>query len=57
MCWGSTPVFTASSAIFQDDKALTFTVDATGAPGMQWPEPRLGPVRPKLVWKIGKVER
>ena len=42
---------------FQDDKALTFTVDATGAPGMQWPEPRLGPVRPKLVWKIGKVER
>jgi lipopolysaccharide transport system ATP-binding protein len=42
---------------FQDDKALTFTVDATGAPGMQWPEPRLGPVRPKLVWTIGKVER
>jgi lipopolysaccharide transport system ATP-binding protein len=42
---------------FQEDKALTFTVDATGAPGMQWPEPRLGPVRPKLVWKIGKVER
>jgi lipopolysaccharide transport system ATP-binding protein len=42
---------------FQDDKALTFTVDATGAPGMQWPEPRLGPVRPKLEWKIGKVER
>jgi lipopolysaccharide transport system ATP-binding protein len=41
---------------FQDDKALTFTVDATGAPGMQWPEPRLGPVRPKLVWTIGKVE-
>ena len=42
---------------FQDDKALTFTVDATGAPGMQWPEPRLGPVRPKLAWKIGKVEK
>lgn len=42
---------------FQDDKALTFTVDATGAPGMQWPEPRLGPVRPKLEWNIGKVER
>ncbi|NLN70119.1 MAG: ABC transporter ATP-binding protein [Chloroflexi bacterium] len=42
---------------FQDDKALTFTVDATGAPGTQWPEPRLGPVRPKLAWKIGKVER
>jgi lipopolysaccharide transport system ATP-binding protein len=42
---------------FQDDKALTFNVDATGAPGTQWPEPRLGPVRPKLVWMIGKVER
>ncbi len=42
---------------FQDDKALTFTVDATGAPGMQWPEPRLGPVRPKLAWTIGEVEK
>lgn len=42
---------------FQDDKALTFTVDATGAPGMQWPENRLGSVRPHLEWKIGKIER
>ncbi len=41
---------------FQDDKALTFTVDATAAPGMQWPEQRLGPVRPSLDWKIEKVE-
>ena len=41
---------------FQDDNALTFTVDATAAPGMQWPEQRLGPVRPNLDWKIGKVE-
>jgi len=41
---------------FQDDKALTFTVDATGAPGMQWPEKRPGPVRPKLDWKIETVE-
>jgi lipopolysaccharide transport system ATP-binding protein len=41
---------------FQDDKALTFTVDATGAPGMHWPEKRLGPVRPELVWKIDTVE-
>ena len=31
---------------FQDEQALTFTVDAAGAPGMQWPEPRLGPIRP-----------
>ena len=41
---------------FQDDKALTFTVDATGAPGMHWPESRLGPVRPKLDWKIETIE-
>jgi lipopolysaccharide transport system ATP-binding protein len=37
---------------FQDEQALTFTVDAAGAPGMQWPEPRLGPVRPRLHWEI-----
>lgn len=37
---------------FQDEQALTFNVDATGAPGMQWPEPRLGPVRPRIMWKI-----
>ena len=42
---------------FQDDKALTFTVDATGAPGMHWPESRLGPVRPKLDWKIETIEK
>ncbi len=37
---------------FQDEKALTFTVDAVGAPGMQWPEPRMGAVRPRLDWEI-----
>ncbi len=37
---------------FQDEQALTFNVDPSGAPGMQWPEPRLGPVRPRLEWKI-----
>jgi lipopolysaccharide transport system ATP-binding protein len=37
---------------FQDEHALTFTVDGAGAPGMQWAEPRLGPVRPSLVWRI-----
>jgi lipopolysaccharide transport system ATP-binding protein len=42
---------------FQDDKALTFTVDATGAPGTHWPEKRLGPVRPKLEWQIEKIEK
>ncbi len=42
---------------FQDDKALTFTVDATGAPGTHWPEPRVGPIRPKLDWTIKKIEK
>jgi lipopolysaccharide transport system ATP-binding protein len=37
---------------FQDEQALTFTVDAAGAPGTHWPEPRLGPVRPRLNWEI-----
>ena len=37
---------------FQDEKALTFTVDAIGAPGMHWPEPRMGAVRPRLDWQI-----
>jgi len=37
---------------FHDEQALNFTVDATGAPGMQWPEPRLGPLRPRLDWVI-----
>jgi len=37
---------------FQDDQALSFFVDGSGAPGTQWPEQRLGPVRPRLDWKI-----
>ncbi len=37
---------------FQDDQALTFNVDGAGAPGNQWPEPRLGPVRPLMNWSI-----
>ena len=37
---------------FHDEQALTFTVDAAGAPGMQWPEPRLGPLRPRFDWQI-----
>lgn len=40
---------------FQDEHALAFTVDGTGAPGKHWPEPRLGPVRPALDWKIEAV--
>ncbi len=37
---------------FQDEQALTFSVDATGAPGTQWPEARIGVVRPALAWQI-----
>ncbi|KUK93893.1 MAG: Putative polysaccharide ABC transporter ATP-binding protein [Anaerolineaceae bacterium 46_22] len=42
---------------FQEDKALTFTVDATGAPGTHWPEQRLGPVRPQFDWNIKHKEK
>lgn len=41
---------------FMDENALTFNVDISGAPGTQWPEFRHGPVRPRLDWKIEKVE-
>lgn len=37
---------------FQDEQALSFNVDGAGAPGMQWPEVRQGPVRPRLTWEI-----
>ncbi len=37
---------------FHDEQALIFNVDASGAPGMQWAENRMGPMRPRLAWKI-----
>jgi lipopolysaccharide transport system ATP-binding protein len=40
---------------FTDEHVMSFTVDATGAPGSQWAEQRRGPVRPALAWEI--VER
>ena len=40
---------------FWDDRALAFTVDATGAPGKQWPEPRMGSIRPALDWVIERL--
>jgi lipopolysaccharide transport system ATP-binding protein len=40
---------------FWDDHTLAFTVDATGAPGKHWPEPRMGPVRPALEWTITRL--
>ncbi len=41
---------------FMDENALSFNVDIAGAPGTQWPEPRQGPVRPRLDWKIEKLD-
>ncbi len=41
---------------FMEENALSFNVDITGAPGTQWPELRQGSVRPRLEWKIEKVE-
>ena len=37
---------------FEDEQALDFNVDAAGAPGMHWVEPRQGVVRPRLRWEI-----
>jgi len=37
---------------FIDEQALIFTVDPAGAPGMQWQEPRIGVMRPRLEWQI-----
>jgi lipopolysaccharide transport system ATP-binding protein len=39
-----------------DENALAFNVDISGAPGTQWAEPRVGPVRPRLSWKIEKLD-
>ncbi len=37
---------------FQEENALAFSVDPSGAPGMQWTEARMGLIRPRLDWKI-----
>ncbi len=42
---------------FMDENALAFNVDPMGAPGMQWAEPRQGPLRPRLKWVIEEVEK
>lgn len=41
---------------FMDENALAFNVDISGAPGTQWGEPRVGPIRPRLNWKIEKLD-
>jgi lipopolysaccharide transport system ATP-binding protein len=40
---------------FMDENAIGFNVDISGAPGTHWPEPRVGPVRPRLNWNIEKL--
>ena len=40
---------------FADERAINFTINATGAPGMQWVEVRQGPLRPRLDWRIEEV--
>lgn len=42
---------------FQEEQAIVFTVDPAGAPGMQWMETRLGPIRPKLEWQIMEMKK
>lgn len=37
---------------FMDENALSFSVDPSAAPGMQWAEQRQGPLRPRLNWTI-----
>ena len=37
---------------FMDEQVLSFNVNTSGAPGMQWAEPRPGVLRPRLEWKI-----
>jgi lipopolysaccharide transport system ATP-binding protein len=41
---------------FMDEGAISFNVDISGAPGTQWPEVRQGPIRPRLEWKIEKLD-
>jgi len=38
-----------------EERALTLTVDPTGAPGSHWAEPRGGPIRPALEWDISEM--
>ncbi len=37
---------------FQDEHALAFNVDISGAPGTHWLENRFGLIRPRLEWEI-----
>ncbi len=41
---------------FYEEQTLDFNVDASGAPGMHWVEPRPGAVRPRLHWEIEALD-
>ena len=41
-----------NKSYFTDLTAAIITVNASGAPGMQWSEPRQGVTRPRLQWEI-----
>ena len=40
---------------FADERAMNFSINATGAPGTHWVEVRHGPTRPRLDWRIEEV--
>ena len=40
---------------FSDERALNFSINTTGAPGMHWVEIRHGPIRPRLDWRIEEI--
>ena len=42
---------------FQDEQAVDFNVEASGAPGMQWNEVRTGTIRPRLKWVIEALKK
>lgn len=41
---------------FMDENAISFSVDPSAAPGMQWAEQRNGPLRPRLNWTIETID-
>ncbi len=40
---------------FSDERAMNFSINTTGAPGMHWVEIRHGPIRPRLDWRIEEI--
>jgi lipopolysaccharide transport system ATP-binding protein len=44
-------------SFYGEERALEFNVDPAGAPGMHWDEGRQGTIRPRLDWKIEKLDK